>query len=71
MRIHFGIRRIVRMFKNYSVSVSGDKGSGKDLITNNVIVRRKLPHVSNLPTNLPNYYPLIFLRLILSVSIRT
>lgn len=55
--IHFSMRPLVRLFEHYSVSVSGDKGSGKDLITNNVIARRRLPHVSNLPTNLPDYFP--------------
>lgn len=57
MKMHFGVSHLCRLFKNYSVSVTGDKGSGKDLLTNNVIVRRKLPHISNLPTNHPLYIP--------------
>lgn len=56
MRLHFGLRALKRKFENFSMSVSGDKGSGKDLITNNIIARRKLPHVSNLPTGLPDFY---------------
>lgn len=41
-------KKIVQLFKNYSVSVSGSKGSGKDLLTANVIARRRKPHISNM-----------------------
>lgn len=41
-------KKIVQLFKNYSVSVSGSKGSGKDLLTANVIARRRTPHISNM-----------------------
>lgn len=56
-RIHFGLRPLVKLYENYSVSTSGDKGSGKDLLTQNVIARRRLSHVSNVPTNLAGYIP--------------
>lgn len=39
---------LVKYFKNYSVAVSGSKGSGKDLIISNVIARRKKPYISNM-----------------------
>ena len=41
-------RKIVRLFERNSVAVSGSKGSGKDLLTSNVIARRRLPYVSNM-----------------------
>lgn len=43
-----GLRKIIKLFKNHSISVCGEKGSGKDLLTANVVVRRKLPYVSNI-----------------------
>lgn len=45
--ICFGLRPIIRMFENRSVMVSGMKGSGKDVLFGNVIMRRKLPYISN------------------------
>lgn len=42
------IRFIKRLFKNGSVCVTGLKGTGKDLLTSNVVVRRKLPYASNI-----------------------
>lgn len=41
------MRRIVRLFKENSVSVSGMKGRGKDMLFANVIARRRIPYVSN------------------------
>lgn len=40
-------KKFVKLYDMYSVSVSGSKGSGKDLITANVIARRKRPYISN------------------------
>lgn len=42
------ISKIIKLFENHSVSVCGMKGAGKDLLTGNVIVRRKKPYVSNI-----------------------
>lgn len=41
------INSIVKLFEQHSVSVSGEKGSGKDVLFGNVIHRRALPYVSN------------------------
>lgn len=43
-----GLRKIIRLFENGSVCVTGVKGSGKDVLFGNVIARRKKPYVSNL-----------------------
>lgn len=45
------IRNIVKEFKKHSVSVYGERGSGKDLLTANVIERRKEAHVANIKYN--------------------
>lgn len=37
------MRKIVKMFENGSVSVFGLRGKGKDLLTANVVCRRKSP----------------------------
>lgn len=42
-----GLKKIIKLFKNHSIAVFGEKGSGKDLLMANVVVRRKLPYVSN------------------------
>lgn len=34
-------RKVVKLFQTHSVSTAGEKGSGKDLLTANVIARRK------------------------------
>lgn len=39
--------KVVKLFKRYSVSISGSKGSGKDLLTSNVVARRKKPYICN------------------------
>lgn len=41
------MKRIVKLFRENSVSVSGMKGRGKDMLFANVIARRKIPYVSN------------------------
>lgn len=41
-------KRIVKMFEQGNVCVTGLRGTGKDLLTANVIVRRKKPYVSNM-----------------------
>lgn len=40
-------KRIVRLFEKGNVSVDGLRGTGKDMLMANVVVRRKLPYVSN------------------------
>ncbi len=41
------IKKIIKMFENGNVCVFGVKGSGKDMLTANVVVRRKLPYLCN------------------------
>ena len=48
MRIS-GIHPVIRLYERGSVSVCGQRGSGKDLLTANVVVRRNRPYVSNVP----------------------
>lgn len=43
-----GFNKILRLFATGNVMVYGIKGSGKDMLFGNVIVRRGLPYVSNL-----------------------
>lgn len=45
------LKKIVKLYEKHAVSVSGMIGSGKDMLTANVIERRRLPHVSNCPYN--------------------
>lgn len=46
MRLNFN--RIIKLFEEHSVSVTGMKGTGKDLLFGNVIHRRKKAYVSNM-----------------------
>lgn len=48
MRVGFGINGIKRLYENHSVACCGMKGSGKDMLTSNVVVRRKLPYACNI-----------------------
>lgn len=41
-------KKIIRMFETGNVCVCGLRGTGKDVLTGNVIARRKQPYVSNL-----------------------
>ena len=41
------MRKIIKMFEKGNVCVCGLKGSGKDMLMANVVVRRRLPFVSN------------------------
>lgn len=50
---------VVRLFKKHSITVCGMKGTGKDLLTGNVIVRRNVPYVSNMNYG-GDYYKLDF-----------
>lgn len=54
-------KKIVRMFEDGNVCVCGLRGTGKDVLTGNVIARRKQPYISNLDyTDGENYQPLDF-----------
>lgn len=53
------IRKISKLFNQGSVCVTGEKGSGKDMLTANVIIARNAPYASNFNyTGGKNYYPL-------------
>lgn len=54
-----GIKTIINLFKKGNVSICGKKGRGKDMLTANVIARRKLPYVSNINYG-GNYIPFNF-----------
>lgn len=41
------MKKIIRLFEEGNVSVCGLRGKGKDMLMANVVVRRKLPYVSN------------------------
>lgn len=43
-----GIGTIKKLYENHSVSVCGMKGTGKDLLTANIVARRNKPYVSNI-----------------------
>lgn len=53
------IRFVIRKFKNGNVSVCGLRGRGKDLLTANVVVRRRTPYVCNIDYG-GLWYPLDF-----------
>ena len=44
----FGLKKIVRLYKDGNVSVCGMRGRGKDLLMGNVVARRKMPYISNM-----------------------
>lgn len=61
MRVGFGINGIVKLYDRHSVACCGMKRSGKDMLTANVICRRKLPYSSNIDyTHDDRYFPLDF-----------
>lgn len=41
------MRKIIKLFKTGNVSVCGLRGAGKDMLFANVVMRRKLPYISN------------------------
>ena len=54
-------KKIIRMFEEGNVCVCGLRGSGKDVLTGNVIARRNKPYISNLDyTDGKNYQVLDF-----------
>lgn len=56
-----GLKKIIRMFNNGNVCVTGLRGTGKDMLIANVIARRKSPYVSNFnyKCNKSQFHPLI------------
>lgn len=52
-------RKIVKMFDKGNVCVTGLRGDGKDMLMSNVVVRRKLPYISNVNYG-GKYIPLNF-----------
>lgn len=42
-----GLRKIIRLFEDGNVCVCGLRGRGKDMLSANVAIRRRLPYVSN------------------------
>lgn len=58
-------KKIIKMFENGNVSVCGLRGTGKDMLTANVIARRKKPYISNIDYNCKGceYQPLDFNKL--------
>ena len=43
-----GIRKLVRIFEDGNIEVTGRKGAGKDVMFGNVIARIKRPYISNI-----------------------
>ena len=57
----FGLRYIINLYEKHSVACTGVKGSGKDLLTSNVVVRRNKPYNCNIDyTHDSNYIPIDF-----------
>lgn len=48
MLVGYGINGIKRLYEQHSVACTGMKGSGKDMLTANVVLRRKVPYMSNI-----------------------
>ena len=42
------LKKIIRLFEDGNVCVCGQRGKGKDMLTANVIARRRKPYVSNI-----------------------
>lgn len=53
------LRKIIKLYKRGNVCVSGLRGSGKDMLTSNVIIRRKKTYMSNVNYG-GKYIPLDF-----------
>lgn len=56
-------KKIIRMFEDGNVCVTGLRGRGKDMLMSNVVVRRKKPYVSNVDykgkkARFKRFYPL-------------
>lgn len=61
MYVGFGINGIKRLYEKHSVACCGMKGSGKDMLTSNVVCRRNVPYSCNIDyTHDERYIPLDF-----------
>lgn len=49
-------KKVIKLFESGNVSVFGLRGRGKDLLMSNVVIRRKLPYVSNIDYG-DQFYP--------------
>lgn len=52
-------RKIIKLFENGNVSVCGLRGTGKDLLMSNVVIRRKLPYICNIDYG-HNFFPFLY-----------
>lgn len=50
----FGLKKIIKLFKQGNVMVTGLRGHGKDMLMSNVIARRREDYVSNMDYCIPN-----------------
>lgn len=53
------IRKVIKLFKRGNCCITGLRGTGKDMLTSNVIIRRKKPYLSNVNYG-GKYIPLDF-----------
>lgn len=44
----FGLRKVIKAFERGNCMVCGLRGTGKDMLMSNVVVRRKKPYISNI-----------------------
>lgn len=59
MELKNGIRQLVKLSRTGNISISGKKGSGKDLMQGNIVARKKERYASNMDyTNDDRYIPL-------------
>lgn len=61
------IRKIVRIFKRYSVFVTGMRGRGKDMLMGNIVCRRDEPYISNTDYG-GNFHPFDYAKLELGMN---
>lgn len=48
-------KKVIKIFESGNVCVCGLRGKGKDLLMSNVVVRRKLPYISNIDYGSAHY----------------
>lgn len=51
-----GLKKIIKLFEDGNVCVTGLRGKGKDMLMANVVARRRVPYVSNIDYT-PDYIP--------------
>lgn len=45
--VKFGLKKIIKIYESGNVCITGLRGRGKDMLTANVVSRRKQPYISN------------------------